>query len=77
LFSKGYGNKDPKSNVVDKFANLFGGFMVPFAELKEGLVFDFPGSYLLVGPDQRAYLIRCQDSADGLEYYAKTYVNFA
>lgn len=50
LFSKGYGNKDPKSNVVDKFANLFGGFMVPFAELKEGLVFDFPGSELLVGP---------------------------
>ena len=78
LFTKGYGtNHDRSKNALSTFEQHFGVYRSHGAEVKEGLVFEFSGSRMLVGDLLRAQLEEWATVAGGLEYHASIHVNFS
>jgi len=78
LFTKGYGtDPDRSKNALATFERHFGAYQSTGAVVREGLVFEFGGSRMLVGDLLRAQLEEWATEAGGLEYHASIHVNFS
>lgn len=78
LFTRGYGhNDDPRVNAMETFKRHFGDYLAIGATVQDGMVFDFPGSKLLVGDKLKETLEDWVKDAGGLEYHASLHVNFS
>lgn len=76
LYTKGYGsNADPKQNALDLFKKHFGEYLTQGAEVTTGMLFDFPGSDLLVSESLKKNLYELSLQAGGLEYQASMHIN--
>lgn len=78
LFTRGYGPEDDlRANAMSTFRELFGDYFAIGADVHDGMIFDFPGSNLLVSDQLRAKLEDWVKDAGGLEYHASLHVNFS
>ena len=77
LYTRGYGRLTGKENARATFKNIFGSYYSLGAEVKEGLVFDFPKSELLLNEELRQTLEDYANTAGGLEYHASFHFNFS
>lgn len=78
MYTRGYGpHADRKKNALENAARVFGEYLASGAEVYDGMVFNFPGSDLLVSETLKAKLINYVRDAGGLEYNAYIHVNFS
>lgn len=78
MYTRGYGpHEDRKKNALENAARVFGEYHAFGAEVYDGMVFDFPGSDLLVSETLKTKLIDFVRDAGGLEYHASIHVNFS
>jgi hypothetical protein len=85
LYTKGYPvgldyddpTKDGKYWALESFKNQFGDWYAAGAEVHQDMVFDFPGSELLLSDKLKESLTNWEKNAGNLEYYASIHVNFS
>ena len=78
LYTTGCGPEDDlRANAMATFKKIFGDYFAIGAEVQDGMVFDFPGSKLLIGDQLKATLEDWVKDAGSLEYYASLHVNFS
>ncbi len=78
MYTRGYGpHEDRKKNALENAARVFGEYLASGAGVYDGMVFNFPGSELLVSETLKAKLINYVRDAGGLEYNACIHVNFS
>lgn len=78
MYTRGYGpHADRKKNALENAARVFGEYYAAGAEVYDGMVFNFPGSELLVSEMLKNKLINFVRDAGGLEYSASMHFNFS
>ena len=77
LITRAYGSKSREVNAMNRFIELFGGYMATGATVKPGLHFDFPGSQLLLNDTMREKLKDWNNDAGGLEWHSSLHLNFS
>jgi hypothetical protein len=69
--------KDGAYWALEDFKQKFGDYYAIGAEVKEGLVFDFLNSELVINKELRDFLIKSEKEAGGLEYFASLHFNYS
>lgn len=77
LITRAYGPKSREVNAMNRFIELFGGYMATGATVKPGLHFDFPGSHLLLNDTMQEKLKDWNNDAGGLEWHSSLHLNFS
>lgn len=77
LITRGYGPNEREVNAMNRFIELFGGYMATGATIKPGIHLDFPGAHLLVSEKLRAGLEDWNTDAGGLEWHSSLHLNFS
>ena len=77
LITRAYGPNSREINAMNRFIELFGGYMATGATVKPGLFFDFPGSHLLMSDKLKTNLESWNNDAGGLEWHSSLHLNFS
>ena len=78
MYTRGYGHhEDRRQNALALFTKKYGTFFAARATVHDGMVFDFPGSHLLVSESLKETLLDFVRDAGGLEYDASFTFNFS